>query len=263
MTALKEIERVKATFVNMVLHELRAPLCAVGGYLDIMLEGLARNDPEKERKMLARMRARTEGLLTLVDDLLTVSRLDQAHVSRTIAPVALPELLSETVQLLGADADAHRVRLDYPRGATAAAPLTVMGNREELQQLLTNLLSNAIKYDRPGGSVTVKLDTVGEHVRVAVSDTGLGIPAEAIPNLGREFYRVKTPETREIVGTGLGLSVVKRILAAHHGRLEIASVEGQGSTFTALLPMLGGAAEKAATAGSVSSPSVGLALPTS
>ena len=91
------------------------------------------------------------------------------------------------------------------------------------------------------GRTRVTLDTVGEHVRIGVSDTGLGIPAEAIPNLGREFFRVKTPETREIVGTGLGLSVVKRILDAHHGRLEVASEESKGSTFTVLLTRLSNA----------------------
>jgi two-component system phosphate regulon sensor histidine kinase PhoR len=241
VTAQKEIERVKASFVNMVSHELRAPLSAVQGYLDIMLDGLTKEDPEKERRMLSRMKARTQGLLSLVDDLLAVSRLDQVHVSRTISRVALSELLAEMVQFFAPEAESHQVTLEYD---AAAAQPTVMGNPEELQQLFTNLISNAIKYNRPGGSVTVTLDTVGEHVRIAVGDTGLGIPAHAIPDLGREFFRVKTPETREIVGTGLGLSVVKRILNAHHGRLQIASEEGKGSTFTVLLPKLGSAAER-------------------
>lgn len=244
VTAQKEVERVKASFVNMVSHELRAPLSAVQGYLDVILEGFAKDDPEKERKMMTRMRARTQGLLSLVDDLLTVSRLDQVRVSRTIAPVALPELVSETVQLFTAEAESHQVAIECTPGTQQ---LTVMGNREELQQLLTNLISNAIKYNRPGGSAAITLDTVGEHVRITVSDTGLGIPAYALADLGREFYRVKTVETREIVGTGLGLSVVKRILTAHNGRLEITSEEGKGSTFTVLLPKLGSPAEKVVT----------------
>jgi len=251
VTALKEIERVKASFVNMVSHELRAPLSAVRGYLDVILDGFAENEPEKERKMLGRMRGRTDGLLALVEDLLTVSRLDQMRVCRTVAPVSLPEVVSEAVQFFAAEAQAHQVtlecscaRADLPAAEGKAPPepgaaqLSVMADREEMRQVLSNLLSNAIKYNRPGGSVRVNLDTVGEHVRMAVSDTGVGILAEAIPNLGREFYRVKTPQTREVVGTGLGLSVVKRIVAAHHGRLETASEEGKGSTFTVLLPRL-------------------------
>lgn len=245
VTALKEVERVKASFVNMVSHELRAPLSAMRGYLDVILEGFASSDPDKERKMLERARARTDGLLSLVDDLLTVSRLDQVHVSRTLEPVSLTDVLSDTVQLFAAEAEKHQVAIEC---APNLAQFTVMANREELQELFTNLLSNAIKYNRPGGSVSVKLDTVGEHIRVAVSDTGVGIPAHAIADLGREFFRVKTPETREVIGTGLGLSVVKRILAAHHGRLDIASEEGKGSTFTALLPKLGSAAERTAAA---------------
>ncbi|UCH33401.1 MAG: response regulator [Armatimonadota bacterium] len=242
VTAQKEVERVKASFVNMVSHELRAPLSAARGYLDVILDGFVGDNPEKERRMLTRVRARTDGLLSLVDDLLTVSRLDQPNLPRTVEPVAVAELLSDTVELFAAEAEAHQVRIQY---AVPATQLSVMANREELRQLFTNLISNAVKYNRAGGSVTVTVDMVGENVRVAVSDTGLGIPADAIPDLGREFYRVKTSETREIVGTGLGLSVVKRILAAYHGRLEIASREGEGSTFTVFLPKLATAGEKA------------------
>ena len=111
-----------------------------------------------------------------------------------------------------------------------------MADAEELSRLFTNLISNAVKYNRPHGRVEITQTPDGNFARLSIKDTGLGIPAAALPKLGREFFRAKTSATKAIVGSGLGLSVVKRILEAHHGRLEVESTEGQGSTFTVLLP---------------------------
>jgi PAS domain S-box-containing protein len=237
VTALKQVERVKASFVNMVAHELRAPLGAVRGYLDILLDGMTSGDPDRERHMLARMRARTDGLLDLVADLLTMSRMDRARVSRTVERVELEEVLREVVGLFAGEAASRGITITYK---PLADSLSVMADREELCRVFTNLISNAIKYNRQGGAVTISSDVVGEQARVAVADTGMGIPAEAVAKLGKEFFRVKNAQTREIVGTGLGLSVVRAILEAHHGRLEIASKEGVGSTFTVLLRRIDG-----------------------
>lgn len=234
VTALKQIERVKANFVNMVSHELRAPLSAMRGYLDLILEGFVGDDPEKERKMLLRMRSRADGLLALVDDLLTMSRLDQARVSRTIEPVVVQEILREVIQLFAPQAESQGLSL---QADLQAEEISVMADREELPRVFTNLISNALKYNCPGGVIRVTADVIGRYARIAVQDTGLGIPAAALPHLGKEFYRVKTAATREIVGSGLGLSVVKRILQAHHGRLEVSTEEGKGSTFTVLIPI--------------------------
>ena len=113
----------------------------------------------------------------------------------------------------------------------------VYGSREELARLVTNLLSNAIKYNRDHGSITVAAGAESAYLNLAVTDTGIGIPAEALPRLFSDFYRVKTPETRSITGTGLGLAIVKRIAEAHQGRVTVESIPGKGSTFSVYLPL--------------------------
>lgn len=236
LTAAKEIQRLKASFVSMVSHELRAPLAAVRGYLDVILGGFTSGDPEKERKMQERMRLRTDALLALVEDLLTMSRLEQANQSHTLEPVSVEDAVSDVLHLFEAEAQTNGVSL---HAKLSPESLTVMADGEELRRVLTNLVSNAIKYNREGGSVTVDAEPVGATVRISVTDTGMGIPAECLPKLGQEFYRVKTARTRHIAGTGLGLSVVKRIVEAHHGRLDAASQQGKGSTFTVFLPRPG------------------------
>jgi two-component system phosphate regulon sensor histidine kinase PhoR len=186
--------------------------------------------------MQERMRLRTDALLALVDDLLTMSRLEQVNQSHTLEPVSVEDAVSDVLHLFEAEAEMNGVSLHAKLGPES---LTVMADGEELRRVLTNLISNAIKYNRESGSVTVDAEPVGATVRISVTDTGMGIPAECVPKLGQEFYRVKTARTRHIVGTGLGLSVVKRIVEAHHGRLEVASQQGEGSTFTVFLPRSG------------------------
>jgi two-component system phosphate regulon sensor histidine kinase PhoR len=236
VTTAKEIQRLKASFVSMVSHELRAPLAAVRGYLDVILGGFTGGNPEKERTMHERMRLRTDALLALVDDLLTMSRMEQTNQSHTLERVSVDEAVSDILPLFEAEAQTNGVSL---HATPSPESLTVMADGEELRRLLTNLVSNAIKYNQRGGSVTIQAEPVGATVRVSVTDTGIGIPAECLPKLGQEFYRVKTPVTRRITGTGLGLAVVKRIVEGHNGRLEVTSECGRGSTFTIFLPRPG------------------------
>jgi len=114
---------------------------------------------------------------------------------------------------------------------------TMQGVQEEMERLFTNLISNAIKYNRPGGRIRVEAASDGGYLRTSVSDTGIGIPEEALPHLFEAFYRVNSPKTRGITGTGLGLSVVRKIAEAHNGRVEVQSREGEGSTFTVHIPL--------------------------
>jgi len=237
---LKRVERAKAQFVSMVGHELNAPLAAIQGYLEI-LSGEAGEVPQKKRaEMLERCRQRTGDLLKLVGDLLDVSRLEQGMATRSVERVRLAEVLAEVVESQQAPAGAGQVALcaQLPQGLP-----DVLADRHEMVRLFTNLVSNAIKYNRPGGTVTVTAGVEGRQLRVTVADTGLGIPAAALPGLGAEFYRVKTAHTRSIPGTGLGLAIVRRILEVNHGQLEVTSEEEVGSTFTVYLPIREGGAK--------------------
>jgi len=232
ITQMKRIEQVKAQFMNMVAHELRAPLAAVDGYLTVMLEGLA-TDPAKQTEMLTRSKQRLGGLLDLVGDLLDVARMEAGTVRREIAPQQIEEIIGEVVELMQPLARESQVSLI--RRASEGLP-AVEADREELLRLLGNLVTNAIKYNRREGQVVVTAAPDGPYVRISVSDTGVGISEAGVPKLFREFFREKTAETRHVVGTGLGLSIVKRIVDFYHGRIDVRSRPGEGSTFTVWLP---------------------------
>jgi signal transduction histidine kinase len=231
VTELMSLEHAKSQFVSMVAHELKSPLAAVQGYLRVVLGGqeLA---PEKLREVLARCGERIEGMAQMVRDLLDLSRAD-ALPTRRIELLPLAALVAEVVDQNRHLAEPLGVSLhvDLPEG------LLVRADRDDMLRMIGNLVTNAIKYNRPGGHVKLTACEQEGRLRLAVADTGLGLPPEAIRRLGEEFFRLNTPERRGIVGTGLGLALVKRALAAYHGSLEVESTEGEGSTFTLVLPL--------------------------
>ena len=234
ITRLKELDKVKSQFVRMVAHELRAPLGAISQYLDVLNSGAVANDPERQSRMLNRCQDRATALLSLIDDLLDLSKIEAGRVARDLEPLQLGVLLAETIDVFRAQAEARDIAIKLE--AELDLPL-VLGDRRDLSRVFTNLLSNAIKYNRNGGKVIVRAQRDDGRVRVAFEDTGYGIPPESLSHLGEEFYRVKMVATERVTGTGLGLAIVKRLLEAHNGYLTIASEVGVGSTFTVFLPV--------------------------
>jgi two-component system, OmpR family, phosphate regulon sensor histidine kinase PhoR len=234
ITELKELDKAKSTFVSMVAHELRAPLAAIEGYLDVILDGVGVEDPQKINKILDRSRERTRGLLALINDLLAISRMQGGRVSREKERLQLSSLLREVVELMKGEALDRQVELiaEWPE----ELPL-ISANREDLTRVFTNLVDNAIKYNRPGGKVFVRARANDAFIHVEVQDTGIGIPKEEREKIFDEFYRVKSKETQRISGTGLGLCIAKRILEAHNGEIEVESQMNVGSTFRVLLPL--------------------------
>ena len=233
ITRAKSLQQGMADFTHMVAHELRAPLGAIAQYLEVVLSGVAQ-DPGQVQHMLERCRERTQGLSQLVKDLLDFSvRQARTEESRALARLDLGEVAQGTVELLAPTAQAAGVALsaELPKKLPQ-----ILADRNEIVSLITNLLHNAIKYNREGGTVRLRLREAGGYLALEVSDTGMGIPAEAIPRLGETFFRVKNAETARITGTGLGLSICQQIIAAHHGHLEVESEPGVGSTFRVLLP---------------------------
>lgn len=234
ITELKELDKAKSNFVSMVAHELRAPLAAIEGYMDVILEGIGLDDPQKIQKILNRSRERTHALLALINDLLTLSRMEAGRVAKEKEKVDIGGILGEVVEFLRGKAVEKQVSLhaDLPDRLPE-----IWANREELVRVFTNLLDNAIKYNRTGGEVQVRAGEDEGFIRISIQDTGIGIPPRDLEHIFDEFYRVKNPETRTISGTGLGLSIAKKILEAHDGYIEVESQIQQGSIFRVLLPI--------------------------
>jgi PAS domain S-box-containing protein len=230
---LKELDKMKSEFIAMVAHELRAPIASVEQQLNVILNGMAGEVTAKQGKLLSRAKERTHGLLTLIKDLLDLSKIEAGKMVQYKEPLSLQEVISKVIDLMRAEAEAKKIDLQF--SAPSTTPL-INADRNSMEGIFTNLISNAIKYTPEGGKVWVTLGEEGGFVKVSVSDTGIGIKKEDLPRLFDKFFRVKSPETREIIGTGLGLSIVKNIVDAHLGSISVESEEGGGTTFTVLLP---------------------------
>ena len=234
ITGLKEIDQIKSQFVTMVAHELRAPLAAIEGYLSAFLSGAAGSDPEVNRHMLDRAKARTHSLLDLVSDLLQFIKLEAKGVVRKKELLDVSSILRGTAELLKGQGGEKglRFKVDLPE----SLPL-IEADRSEMEQLFTNLISNAIKYNVKHGKVTITVRPSSHFLNIKVADTGVGINEENLPHIFDEFYRVAGPQTRYTPGTGLGLSIVKKIVESHFGRIEVSSKVEKGTTFTVKLPL--------------------------
>ena len=230
---LKELDKMKSEFIAMVTHELRAPIAAVEQQLTVILNKMAGEITEKQGHLLSRAKERIKGLLTLIKDLLDLSKIEAGMMVQYKEPLHLHEVVQKVVDLMRAEAEAKKLDLQF----TAPPRLSLISaDRNSMEGIFTNLISNAIKYTPEGGKVWVNLGEEGGFVKAIVSDTGIGIKKEDLPRIFDKFYRVKTVETRQIVGTGLGLSIVKSVVDAHLGSISVESEEGGGTIFSVLLP---------------------------
>jgi len=240
LTAMKRAEQMRADFVANASHELRTPLAALSGFIET-LRGHARDDMAAREQFLGIMTVEAERMRRLIDDLLSLTRIEQNEHVPPSGETSLETVLREAVTTLTPLARADNITLEI----SAAANLPpAIGQRDELIQIFQNLIHNAIKYGRQGGHVWVTLEAGttpsgrgAEAMLVAsVRDDGEGIPQAAVPRLTERFYRVDVKRSREKGGTGLGLAIVKHIVNRHQGRLVIESRAGEGSTFTVYLP---------------------------
>jgi two-component system phosphate regulon sensor histidine kinase PhoR len=249
ITELKRAEQMRADFIANASHELRTPLATLSGFIET-LRGPARDDPEAGERFLAIMSGQAARMTRLVEDLLSLSRIELNEHVPPQGRVALAPVLDHLAQALELRAAERgmRIRLHLPFDLPE-----VQGDRDELTQLFQNLLDNAIKYGRAGSEIAVDALTLmrppanggrpaSAVVAVAVRDRGEGIAREHVPRLTERFYRVDTARSREMGGTGLGLAIVKHIVNRHRGLLEIDSTPGEGSVFTVLLRPAPGAA---------------------
>jgi two-component system phosphate regulon sensor histidine kinase PhoR len=219
-------EQMRVNFVANASHELRTPLAALIGFVETLEDEAAGGDAATRKRFLGIMSREARRMRDLIDDLMSLSRIEADRYVLPDETVALEALVAEVRAR-------HDVEVD-----NRAPGATVRGDRGELAQMLSNLVVNALKYGREGSPVRVRIEPVdGDLVRLSVADEGEGIAAEHIPRLTERFYRVDAGRSRQVGGTGLGLAIVKHIVLRHRGRLDIASEPGVGTTVSVCLPL--------------------------
>jgi two-component system phosphate regulon sensor histidine kinase PhoR len=232
LSEIRRVERMRVDFVANVSHELRTPLTSILGFVET-LQGPARKDPVAQDRFLTIISDQARRMSRLVDDLLSLSRIEQSSHLQPTSIVDLSSIVAHVVDTLGPMAEERETQVVLQ----AQEPLMVRGDRDELVRVAENLIENAIKYGASDKPVEVTVTPRGRDGVLIVRDRGPGIALEHLPRLTERFYRVDAGESRAKGGTGLGLAIVKHILARHRGRLTIDSGHGQGATFSAILPL--------------------------
>jgi len=230
ITRWERLETTRRDFVANVSHELRTPLTVVGGFLET-LDDMEVPDPEMSKRAIELMRQQTSRMTRLVEDLLTLSRLESTQNPLREEEVNVPDMLralQQDAQVLSAGR--HRIRI------TLESTEWLKGNAEELRSAFGNLISNAVRYTPESGEIELRWELRDGHLTFAVHDTGIGIEPQHIDRLTERFYRVDRSRSRETGGTGLGLAIVKHVLSRHQARLDIRSTPGSGSTFSIVFP---------------------------
>jgi two-component system phosphate regulon sensor histidine kinase PhoR len=232
ISRLKNLERTRQDFVANVSHELRTPLTTIKGYVETLLEGAWREGVALQ--FLQVIQRHTDRLTKIVEDLLTLSRIESKGFQLKTEQVPVAELIEDALGFVSPGAEKKRISI--LRGEIAS-PLFVPGDRDYLEQVFVNLLDNAIKYTQEGGTIEVSaIEKEDRLVLFSVRDNGIGIPKEDLARIFERFYRVDKGRSQEIGGTGLGLSIVKHIVQTHGGRVWAESQPGKGSTFYFILP---------------------------
>ena len=229
------LARMRADFVANASHELRTPLASLKGFVET-LRGSAKDDAAARDHFLSIMQTDADRMARLIDDLLSLSRIEMRQHVAPRDTVDIADVARSVADGLETNADEAGIAIVLPPPEGAS---TVIGDRDDLAQLIQNLVQNAIKYGRPGGRVEIALREQGLQVRLSVIDDGIGIAPENLPRLTERFYRVNAKQSRERGGTGLGLAIVKHIVNRHRGTLEVYSKLGEGSEFRVELPRAG------------------------
>jgi two-component system, sensor histidine kinase and response regulator len=227
-----EKRQVRFQFISVLGHELKAPLAAIEGYLQILRDGSAGNDPVVQAQVVERALSRAGGMRRLIAELLDLTRIESGQKRRELIEVDVREAAQSAIDTVSPSAREKQV--DVVLHAPDRLPVTA--DRGELDILFNNLISNAVKYNRQGGRVDVSIEEALGGLLLTVADTGIGLSPEEASRLFSEFVRIKNDRTRGIPGTGLGLSIVKKLAQLYGGDVTVESQPGVGSTFRAALP---------------------------
>ncbi len=233
ITTLTKINQMKSDFVSMVAHEIKSPLNSILMQLKVILDGLAGDLTDKQKELLLRSSDKIKALTTLSSELLDLAKIESGLINQERETLNLFEILKAQVDFYQEKAAEKSIQLTL---SETDQGLRVMGNRNNIEEVISNLITNAIRYTPENGKIHVRLHDEKNYAGFAVSDTGFGIPEEDRDRIFERFYRVKNEKTRFINGTGLGLAIVKAIIEAHHGIITVDSSLNEGSTFSVFLP---------------------------
>jgi two-component system, sensor histidine kinase and response regulator len=227
----REKRQVRFQFISVLAHELKAPLNAIEGYLNIMADRSAGNDPAVYENMVGRSLVRTEHMRKLIMDLLDMTRIESGHKKRELAEVDLAETAQAAMETVKAEAENRKISVVLH----ADKPVKLVADRGEMEIVLNNLVTNAVKYNKDGGRVDIWLTAKAGETGIKVTDTGIGMSKEEAARLFGEFVRIKNEKTRNILGSGLGLAIIKKIAQLYQGEVAVESKVGEGSTFIVTL----------------------------
>ena len=227
LSLLKTLEIYRKEYIGHVSHELKTPIYAIQGYLNILLDEQAGKD-NTDTKFLQKALRNTQRLQRIIEDLERISRYESVEHALNYSFFGIEFVIREVYEMLEDFAKDNEIKLDFKKGADR--DMEVYADRNQIYQVLMNLVDNAIKYGKKGGVVLASIYDMEEYVLIEISDNGVGIPENHVKHIFDRFYRVDPSRSRDIGGTGLGLSIVKHIIEAHGQKIFVRSTEGQGTT---------------------------------
>jgi signal transduction histidine kinase len=222
-----EKRKIRFQFISVLSHELKAPLNAIEGYINILNKRYNNISEEDYNNMLNRTQIRIEGMRKLIFDLLDLTRIESGEKKRNLESIDLIEVVKSSIELFSPDALQRNIDVDLLNDN----PIIITGDKSELEIIFNNLISNAIKYNVDSGKVRVKIKEYEEKINILVADSGIGISKEDQHRLFQEFVRIKNEKTYHILGSGLGLSTLKKIVSLYNGKVRLRSRYERGSTF--------------------------------
>ncbi|MDT7603021.1 MAG: hypothetical protein QOF61_1018 [Acidobacteriota bacterium] len=231
---LRELAELKEEFLAVTTHDLRSPLTVISGVISFFSSGRLGELTPEQQNMVSMMERNTQNLIELVNDLLDSAKIESGTLKLDLAPVTLPALVGETCEAMGTMAREKGVTVDchFPDDLPK-----VTADRAKLHRILVNLVSNAVKFTQKGGSVDIRGAREGKMIRVAVSDTGVGVPPQDLARLFDKYEQAGTRAPRRETGTGLGLYITRQLVELHGGKISVESMVGKGSTFSFTIPI--------------------------
>lgn len=227
-----EGRQVRFQFLSVLSHELKSPINAVEGYLQIMQDRKLGDSLHEYQDMIDRSMHRLQGMRNLIMDMLDITRIESGKKKRKIEKVLVCEVVQQCIEAF----QPLSIQKDVDVYLNCGEKISLNADRQELEIIFNNLISNAIKYNKQGGRVDINLKLIDGNLVIEVVDTGIGMTLEDTKTLFEDFVRIKSEQTKHITGSGLGLSIVKKLLDMYEGNIEVESHPGEGSCFTVTIP---------------------------